>query len=108
MMVALGTSKPKIFLMILLETVFFTLNGTPVGIFLGGVITGYFHQHGLDLSGMGREMMSNFGFSTMVYPEFPTEKLTGVMIIVISTAIISCLFPAMKALRLQPVEALRR
>ena len=108
MMMALGTNKTKIFFLVLLETIFLTLAGTPVGLFIGWIATSYYNKHGLDLSGMGREMMSSFGFGTMVYPEFPADKLAGILIIVTGTAIISCLFPAIKALKLQPVEALRR
>ncbi|MVT44559.1 FtsX-like permease family protein [Chitinophaga oryziterrae] len=108
MMVALGMNRLKIFLLIFLETIFLTLGGTPLGIFIGWVTTAYFNKHGLNLSGMGREMMSSFGFGTMIYPEFPTDKISGVLLIVIGTALISCLFPAIKALKLQPVEALRR
>lgn len=108
MMVALGTNRVKIFFLVLMETLFLTLAGAPVGILIGWLATLYFNKHGLDLSGMGKEMMSSFGFGTMIYPEFPTEKLVGVLVIVTGTAIISCLFPAIKALRLQPVEALRR
>ncbi len=108
MMVALGTSKPRIFSLVLLETLFLTLAGTPIGILIGWLVTGYFGKHGLDLSGMGQEMMSSFGFGTVIYTEFPMEKITGVMLIVFVTAIVSCLFPAIKALKLQPVEALRR
>jgi ABC-type lipoprotein release transport system permease subunit len=108
MMVALGTNRIKIFLLVLLETIFLTLAGTPVGILIGWMATNYFNNHGLDLSGMGKEMMSSFGFGTMIYPEFPADKLTGVLLIVAGTALISCIFPAIKALKLQPVEALKR
>jgi putative ABC transport system permease protein len=90
MMVALGANHIKIFLLIFLETIFLTLAGTPVGVFIGWATTAYFNKHGLDLAGMGR------------------EKLSGILLIVIGTALISCLFPAIKALKLQPVEALRR
>ena len=108
MMVALGTNKLKIFLLVLLETFFLTLAGTPIGILTGWLLTRYYNIHGLNLSGMGREMMSSFGFNAMIYPEFPSDKLTGVLLIVIATALVSCLFPAIKALKMQPVEALRR
>jgi putative ABC transport system permease protein len=107
MMVALGTNKLKIFLLVLLETIFLTLAGTPLGIIVGWLATNYYSKHGLDLSGMGKEMMSSFGYSTIIYPEFPADKFLGVMVIVFATAIISCLFPAIKALRLKPVEALQ-
>jgi ABC-type lipoprotein release transport system permease subunit len=108
MMVALGTTKLTIFLLVLLETVYLTLAGAPVGILIGWLASNYFTKNGLDISGMGKEMMSSFGYSTVIYPEFPADKFLGVMLIVFATAIISCLFPAIKALRLQPVEALRR
>lgn len=108
MMLALGTNRIRIFGLILFETVFLTLAGTPLGILGSWLIIGYYNNRGLDLSGMGKEMMSSFGFGTLIYPEFPTEKLLGVLLIVIGTAIISCLIPAIRALRLQPVEALRR
>lgn len=108
MMLALGTGRLKLFLLVLLETLLLTLAGTPLGILAGWLGTAYFNKQGLDLSGMGREMMSSFGFGTMVYPEFPADKMVAVLLIVVGTALISCLYPAFKALRLQPMEALRR
>lgn len=108
MMMALGTGKLKIFLLVLFETIFLTLAGTPIGILTGWLVSNHYNKNGLDLSGMGKEMMSSFGYSTIIYPEFPIEKFIGVLLIVFATAIISCMFPAIKALRLKPVEALRR
>lgn len=107
MMLALGTNKMKVFLLVFFETIFLTLAGTPVGILIGWLASNYFNKNGLDISGMGKEMMSSFGYSTVIYPEFPADKFLGVMLIVFATAIISCLFPATKALRLKPVEALQ-
>lgn len=108
MMVALGTNRKKIFFLVLLETVFLTLAGTPVGMLVAWFTATYFSNHGLDLSGVGKEMMNSFGFDTMIYPEFPADKLAGVLLIVTATAVIACVFPALKALKLQPVEALRQ
>jgi ABC-type lipoprotein release transport system permease subunit len=108
MMVALGTVRIRIFLMVLLETIFLTLAGTPIGLLIGWLVTNYFYNHGLDLSGMGKELMSSFGFGTTIYPEFPFERLPGIFIIVTMTAILSSIFPAIKALRMQPADALRK
>lgn len=108
MMMALGTNRAKLFFLILCETLLLTLAGTPIGVLMGWLLTAYFHTQGLDLSGWGKEMMNNFGFGTMIYPEFPVERLPAVLLIVTATALVSCLFPAVKALKLQPVEALRR
>ncbi|TAN18092.1 MAG: ABC transporter permease [Chitinophagaceae bacterium] len=108
MMVALGMNRLRVFLLVLMETMFLTLAGTPFGLFLGWIVINYYNKNGLDFSGSGKEMMSSFGFGTMIYPEFPAERVFGVMMIVTGTALIACIFPAVKALRLQPVEALRR
>jgi ABC-type antimicrobial peptide transport system permease subunit len=108
MMVALGTNKIKIFLLVLFETIYLTLAGAPIGILAGWLACGYYYKNGLDVSGMGKELMSSFGYSTLIYPEFPADKFVGVLLIVFATAIISCLFPATKALRLRPADALRR
>lgn len=107
MMTALGTSKIRIFLLVVTETVLLTLAGTPVGVFTGWIITNYYHQRGLDLSGMGKEMMSSFGFRTMIFPEFPSDKIFYVFLIVVSTAILSGIFPAIRALSMKPIDALR-
>lgn len=108
MMMALGTSRKRIFILVWLETILLTLSGIPIGLLIAYFITSYYQQHGLDLSGMGREMMASFGFDTMIYPEFPWEKLLVIMFMVIGTAVLSCIIPAIKALRMQPVEALRQ
>ena len=108
MMVALGTNRVRVFLLVLTETIFLTIAGMPFGIAVGLILTNYYNKNGLDLSGMGEEMMSSFGFSTIIYPAFPTEKLLMILLLVMSAAVLSCLYPALKALRLQPVEALRR
>lgn len=108
MMLALGTIRIKIFFLILFETIFLTLAGTPIGILIGWLVSNYFNNHGLDFSRMGSEMMNSFGFSTMIYPEFPQDKLPMILLIVITTSVLSSLLPAIKALKLQPVEALSR
>lgn len=107
MIAALGTSRLRLFFMVLLETIFLTLAGAPVGLFLGWITTSYFHRHGLDLSGMGQEMMGAYGYKTLIYPEFPVSKLIPVIIIVIITALLSSILPAIKAIKMKPIDALR-
>lgn len=108
MMMALGTSRLRLFYLVLTETAFLTLAGTPVGVLVAYLVTGYYNRNGIDFSAMGEDMMASFGFPTMVYPVFPADKLLLTMLMVVVTSFVSCIFPAIKALSLQPVEALRR
>jgi putative ABC transport system permease protein len=96
---ALGASRIRIFILILLETVFLIIAGLSV--------TSYFNKNGLDMSGVGEEMMSNFGFRTIIYPEFSIEKLIPILSIVIITALLSSLLPALKAINMKPIVALK-
>ncbi|MBL7745258.1 MAG: ABC transporter permease [Chitinophagaceae bacterium] len=108
MMVALGMNKLRLFLMVLLETVLLTITGTPPGLLAAWLATDYYNKKGIDISSFAGDTMSSFGFSSMIYPEFPRPELFTVMMIVVMTALLSCIFPAAKAGRLQPVEALRK
>jgi ABC-type lipoprotein release transport system permease subunit len=108
MLVALGMNKVQLFFLILEETIFLTLAGCPFGLFGSWLVINYFNRNGMDLSFFGEEMMSSFGFTNIIFPEFPYEHVTGILLIVVATAILSSLFPALKALRLSPVEALRK
>ncbi|ELR71926.1 efflux ABC transporter, permease protein [Fulvivirga imtechensis AK7] len=108
MLLALGMNRVKIFSMILTETVFLTITGVPTGVFATWVIVKIYHRHGLDISALGGQAMSEFGFSSMIYPAFPWEKILSQMLIVLMAALLSSLIPAIKAIGLRPVEALQK
>jgi ABC-type antimicrobial peptide transport system permease subunit len=108
MMVALGMNRVRLFFLVLLETIFLTMIGTPLGLLIVWLATEYFSKSGIDTASFAGKTMSSFGFSTVIYPEFPADELPVVLMIVIITALFSCIFPAIKSGRLQPVEALRK
>lgn len=108
MLMALGMDKARVFVLILSETILLTLAGFPFGIFFSWIAVSYFGRVGLNLSSFREDLMKSFGFSQVLYPEFPTDQLSAVVLIVISTALLSGLFPAIKALSLKPADALRK
>ena len=101
-------NKPRLFLLVLAETIFLTVVGLPAGLgFAWGII--YFtSRHGINTASFAKDLMSSFGYSPVIYPRFPADQLLSVIIIVAGTALFAAIFPAVKALRLRPVEALRR
>ncbi|GAA4281870.1 ABC transporter permease [Gaetbulibacter aestuarii] len=107
MLTALGMNRKRVFVLILTETILLTFVGVPFGILLSWFTSNYFGHVGIDISSFSEAAMSGFGFSSMIYPEFPVDSLPVVMIIVFLTALISALFPSIKAIKLQPADALR-
>jgi len=108
MMMALGMNRIKLFSLVLMETFFLTITGAPIGLLFSWLVTGYYKTHGINWSSRGKEMMSSFGFNTTIYPEFPDEKIMMTLLFVVLTAMLSCVYPAIKALKLKPVDALRK
>lgn len=107
MLLALGMNKFKIFIMILLETFFLILAGCPIGIILALLTVAITQQTGIDLSSY-IETYSSFGYDSVIYPSLTLNQLQTVLLLVILTAFISALFPARRALQLNPAESLKK
>ena len=107
MLGAIGMSKGKIFNMIMIETVFLTLLGSIVGIILGVVLVMPLQKSGIDLSIFITDYFEDFGFSSIVYPLLNLKMLLQIVVLVILTGILSAIYPARKALKLKPLEAIR-
>lgn len=105
MLMAIGMNKWRVFAMIMLETIFLSLAGTPVGLLLSWLSILWFGKHGIDLSIVG-EGLGTFGYGSMVYPEIASHFYVDVMIQVITVSVIAAIYPARKGLKLKPVEAI--
>lgn len=108
MMTALGIGSKRMLWLITIETVFLTMVGIPVAILVGWLVVDHFHRKGLDLSGMGEEMMKSFGFENLIYPGFPVEKLPAIILLVFISALLASVFPSVKSLRIDPARALQK
>jgi len=106
MLMAIGMNRRRVFSMIMLETVFLTSVGAGAGILLGWAVTGFFGRTGIHMAGWG-EGFEAIGFAATVYPIVTPGFIAFTAVMVIATAMLSSLWPARKALKLIPVEALR-
>lgn len=106
MLMAVGMSKARIFGMLMLETVLLTFTGGFTGILIGLGATLATMKDGIDLSDFaaGFEAM---GYSPHVYPVVEFENLIVIVILVILTGIVASIYPARKALKYNPAEAIR-
>ena len=106
MLMAVGMNKIKVFTLILVETVQLSLVGGVVGVFAGGLISAYFETHAINMS-MFAEGLSKIGWDSMVYCSVEIDMIFNVTIMVIIAGIIASVYPAYKALKYDPAEALR-
>ncbi len=106
MLMAIGMNRKRVFNMIMLETVFLTLVGAVAGMLSGWVIVEALGKTGIHFSTWG-EGFEAIGFAAIVYPVITPDFFIIITVMVIVTAIISSVWPARKALKLIPVEALR-
>ncbi|MEM6342473.1 MAG: FtsX-like permease family protein [Bacteroidota bacterium] len=106
MLMSVGMNKGKVFMMIMLETLFLTLIGAPIGMLIAYGLTLYFGSAGIDISAIA-EGASSMGVGTMVYTELETAYYFTIAIMVFFTALFAAIFPAIKALSLNPAEAVR-
>jgi ABC-type lipoprotein release transport system permease subunit len=106
MLMAVGMNRRRIFGMIILESVLLTITGGFIGILTGAAITKYFETTPIDIS-MFSKGLEKFGFATQVYTSYNTETLVTIAVLVIITGLISAVYPARKALKLNPAEATR-
>lgn len=108
MMIALGMNKLRVFFLVLLETCILTIVGSPFGIAFALLITWYFGNKGIDLTSIAGAMMGDYGFERVIYPQMPTNQILKIVIMVSATGIISSILPAMRALKMEPADALRK
>jgi ABC-type lipoprotein release transport system permease subunit len=106
MLMAVGMNKVRIFTMIMFESIFLTLTGAIGGMILSGIILAILSKTGLNLS-MWSEGLEAIGYSAIVYPVITVSNYTDITILVILTGVIAALWPARKALKMNPAEALR-
>jgi len=105
MLMAIGMNKLKVFSMIMFETILLCLVGAIIGMAAGyGIIQGTID--GIDISAFG-DGMEAMGYASMLYPQLDPVFFIEVTILTIITGIIAAIYPARKAIKLNPAEAVR-
>ena len=104
MLMSIGMNRYKIFLMICFETTFLSMIALPFGLISSYLIVEYYSVVGIDLS-IVEAGLENFGVGTRLYLKVPQEQYVVVSIMVFMISIISSIFPSLRALKINPVEA---
>jgi len=76
----------------------------PVGLFSSYLIVEYYSVVGIDLS-IVEAGLENFGVGTRLYFKVPNQEYFIVSLMVFIISLISSIFPSIRALKINPVEA---
>lgn len=108
-MLALGASPRLLRLQVIAETVFLGIIGCAVGLAVGGAVSYYVEQYGLDMSAFyGKEMsVSGFAIDPLMRAELTWGRTAQLTLIVFIGTILIGVYPAFKATRVAIADVLR-
>lgn len=104
-MKSVGTRPLQVFFMVMFEALNLGAVGLAVGLVLSVVLIKIFGITGIDLSNF-MAMMRSWGSGSVIYPFVKIGDLLLAVVVVEVTTIIAAIYPAVKAARIKPLEAL--
>ncbi len=105
-LMSIGMKNKKLLTMILSEAFILGIIGTIIGLGVGLLIQIPLSKSGINLSFFA-EGLESFGAGAIIYPVLSIQNLINTIIFMPFVAVIGALYPAYKAIKLEPVYAIR-
>jgi len=106
---ALGLGRSHLLLLVFCESMLLSVLAVVIGWIIGGGTHWWFSTHGLDFSGMmgGDTAIMGTFIDPVIYTELSKDRVIQLTAIVFASTLASGIYPAIKAARVTPVQALR-
>jgi len=104
-LMAIGMKNSKIFLMFVLEAFMIGVIGTILGLALGLLIHWPISISGINFS-IFSDALKSFGIGAVIYPVLSVTNTVMLVIIIPFIAVIGALYPAYRAIKLEPIKAI--
>jgi putative ABC transport system permease protein len=105
-LMAMGMKNTRLFLLVLTEAVLLGVAGTLVGLLLGLAVYFPLAATGINLS-MFAEGLAAFGSGSVIYPHLTIDSVITAALVVPLVTLLGAVYPALKSVRLVPVQAIR-
>jgi ABC-type antimicrobial peptide transport system permease subunit len=102
---AVGMKRRRIFAMIVFETLLLSVLGAMAGTLFGALTVSWLGRTGINL-GWFSSGLSLWGISSMLYPIVHPVIYPSLGAMVVAASMAAALYPAVKAVRLNPVAAI--
>ena len=106
-MLAVGMDPARLLALVFVESILLGLAGVVVGNAIGLAITAYFGRAGIDLGAFEAGLRIMPGLSDFIYPVVRLDRSLMLSALVFAIACLMAIYPAAKAARLDPVNAIR-
>jgi ABC-type lipoprotein release transport system permease subunit len=106
MLMAIGLTRRKVFRLVVWETLLLSFAGMPIGLLLGHLTVAATSRTGITVDGVDKGL-AEFGLQSTIYPVSVPEYYLPIAVLVAVLGLLSSLYPARKALKLNPIESMR-